>query len=130
MTAALEGASVSLNQQVANVVVQEHKRLLGRGPKKAQAFYRRNVVVVLMEDALTEAERRLAASGEPDVVLQMRQRYQELMRPALLEAILGLTGCHVEAFMSANHISPDVAAEVFVLDRPIAAEPAQARETG
>jgi hypothetical protein len=28
-------------------------------------------------------------------------------------------GCTVEAFMVANHIDPDLAAELFVLDRPV-----------
>ena len=29
--------------------------------------------------------------------------------------------------MSANHLNPDLAAELFVLDRPVSAEPAQFR---
>ena len=36
-------------------------------------------------------------------------------------AMTGLTGCRVEAFIGGNHISPDLAAELFVLDRPIVA---------
>jgi len=31
-----------------------------------------------------------------------------------------LTACGVQAFMSANHIEPDAAAEVFLLDSKIA----------
>jgi hypothetical protein len=33
-----------------------------------------------------------------------------------------LTGCKVEAFMSTNHLDPDYAAELFVLDRPVAGD--------
>jgi uncharacterized protein YbcI len=46
------------------------------------------------------------------------------MRADLVEIVEELTGCTVRAFMSANHLSPDILSEVFVLDRPVgAAEP-------
>ena len=31
-----------LNQEIANAVVRIHKRFLGHGPSKAQAFFRHN----------------------------------------------------------------------------------------
>ena len=37
------------------------------------------------------------------------------MRADLVTAVEGLTGRSVAAFMSANHIEPDLAAEIFVL---------------
>jgi uncharacterized protein YbcI len=113
-------ASGRLNQDIANAVVRGHKRFLGRGPTKAHAFYRDNIVVVVMENNLTDAERRLAAAGDVDAVLAMRLRYQQTMRPDLVGAIERLTGLRVEAFLSGNHIGPDLAAELFVLDGPIA----------
>lgn len=113
-----------LNQAIANAVVRRHKRFLGRGPTKAQAFFRHNVVVVVMQDTLTEAERNLAASGDHAAVLEMRQRYQQTMRVDLEDAIEELTGRKVEAFLSGNHIGPDLAFELFVLDRPVEGEQA------
>jgi hypothetical protein len=38
------------------------------------------------------------------------------MREEAIAVIEGLTGRRVTAFMSANHIEPDLAAEMFVLD--------------
>jgi uncharacterized protein YbcI len=114
-------ASGRLNQAIANAIVRRRKVFLGRGPTKAQAFYRDNVVVVVMEDSLTEVERRVADGGGRDAVLGMRLRYQLTMRTELVDVVEGLTGCHVEAFIGGNHISPDLAAEVFVLDRPVVA---------
>jgi uncharacterized protein YbcI len=108
-----------LNQEIANAIVRSRKSFLGHGPTKAQAFYHDNVVVVLMEDNLTDVERRLADQGGRDAVLSMRLRYQQTMRPELVSAVEGLTGCHVDAFVAGNHISPDLAAELFVLDRPV-----------
>ena len=62
-----------LNQQIANAVVRAQNGLLGRGPTKAQAFFRHNFVVVVMEDVLTAGERRLYDGGERDAVLQIRR---------------------------------------------------------
>jgi uncharacterized protein YbcI len=114
-------ASGRLNQQIANVIVRSRKAFLGHGPTKAQAFYHDNVVVVLMEDYLTEAERRVASHGGSDALLSMHVRYQQTMRPEIVSAVEGLTGCRVDAFIAGNHISPDLAAELFVLDRPVVA---------
>jgi hypothetical protein len=46
----------------------------------------------------------------------MRAAYQEAMRSACITTIEQLTNRTVSAFMSANHIDPDIAAEIFVLD--------------
>jgi uncharacterized protein YbcI len=112
-----------LNQEIANAVVRGHKRFLGRGPTKAQAFFRHNIVVVVMEASLTEAERSLARSGDREAVLEMRHRFEETMRLELVTAIEALTGCRVEAFMTSHHVDPDLAAELFVLDRPVVSDP-------
>jgi uncharacterized protein YbcI len=87
-----------------------------------QAVVRQNVVTVIMHDSLTESERLLVAGGDRTMVLRARLRIQELMRDALVADMEALTGCKVEAFMSANHIDPDVTAELFVLDRPLPGE--------
>jgi uncharacterized protein YbcI len=114
-----------LNAAVTRAVVRLHREHTGRGPTRAQSFYRGNVVVVVMHDAMTRAETSLAAAGRPDMVLTVRRAFQETMRRELTEIVESLTGCVVQAFMSANHIEPDMAAEVFVLDRPVAGEPTE-----
>jgi uncharacterized protein YbcI len=112
-----------LNQEVTNAVMRCHKRFLGRGPTKAQAFFRHNFVIVVVEESLSEAERRLVAGDQRDAVLQMRRRYTEAMRGELVEAVEALTERRVQAFLTANHAGPDLTAELFVLDAPVAGEP-------
>jgi uncharacterized protein YbcI len=117
-----------LNAAVARAVVRYHRQHTGRGPTKAQAFYRGNTLVVVLGDVLSQAERSLADAGRGDVVKPMRMALQEMMRGELTATIEALTACRVLAFMSANSLDPDMAAEVFVLDRPLprqAAEPPQ-----
>jgi uncharacterized protein YbcI len=72
--------------------------------------------MILFGDSLTKAERTLAEKGDGAVVLQMRHRFQEAMRDDLIGLVETETGRKVVAFMSANHIEPDMAAEIFALE--------------
>jgi hypothetical protein len=47
------------------------------------------------------------------------------MRAELVAAVEGLTGRRVQAFTGATHLDPDLAFALFVLDRPVAGEPAR-----
>jgi uncharacterized protein YbcI len=108
-----------LNCAIVNALVSVHRRRLGRGPTNAHAFYRDNVVVVLMRDGLTQAERSLAQVGDADAVRRVREDCRDAMRSELVEAVEGLTGRHVQAFLSDQSVTPDVSTEVFVLDAPV-----------
>ena len=73
-------------------------------------------MVVLLEDTLTKGERQLVAKGRDIRVLDYRAEFQAAMREEAIASIEELTGRKVAAFMSANHIDPDLAAELFVLE--------------
>jgi uncharacterized protein YbcI len=94
-------------------VMHEHT---GRGPTKARTIIDRDFVTVVMEDSLTHAERNLVKSGLATKVLETRHDFQRLMSEELIGLVEDETGRKVRAFMSDNHIDPDVAAEVFVLE--------------
>lgn len=112
-----------LNAALADACVRIHNQYLGRGPSKAQAFFRDRVVVVVMEETLTKAERSLAESGRTDHVMTMRREFQSTMEEDLNRVVEDLTGCRVVAFMSDSHLDPDIAGELFILDRPVPGEP-------
>jgi uncharacterized protein YbcI len=105
-----------LNAALSKAIVQLHNQHLGRGPTKGHAFYRGKVVVVILEDTLTKAERSLIAAGKTDAVRDVRRQLLDTMRPDLVGAVERLTGCRVVSFLADNETEPDVAAEVFVLD--------------
>lgn len=112
-----EGAR--LNSAIAQAVLRVHREFVGRGPAKAEAFFRGNVVVVVMEDVMTTAERSLVAEGRVEAATQVRRELQLTMQDALVAAVEGLVESRVVALMSDNNIDPDLAVEVFVLDRPV-----------
>ena len=105
-----------LTAAISNAVVGICRDYLGRGPTKARAFIRDNVVVVVLEETLTKAEKMLVDQGQAQAMLQMRRAMQGTMREALSGAVTQLTGRRVVAFMSDNHPDPDYATEVFVLE--------------
>jgi uncharacterized protein YbcI len=88
----------------------------GRGPTKARTTIDRDLIVVMLQNTLTAGERYLVDSDRATQVLDTRRAYQEAMRTECVAEIEDLTGRTVIAFMSANHIEPDLAAEVFVLE--------------
>jgi uncharacterized protein YbcI len=110
-----ERRSGSLNAALANAVVRLVREYTGRGPTKARATVSDDLVSVVMHDTLTKAERTLVRDGKGEIVLAMRQEFQQTMREDLIAAVEMLTERRVDAFMSANHIDPDMAIESFVL---------------
>ena len=49
-------------------------------------------------------------------MLDLRHKFQLNMEKECVTAIEQITGRTVKAFMSTNHIDPDVAAELFLLE--------------
>jgi len=105
----------SLTAAISNAVVRITAEYTGRGPTKARTSIRDDVVVVLVQDTMTKGERSLQTAGESELVLTTRGRYQQAMRDDLIGAVETLTSRTVLAFMSANHMDPDMGAEIFVL---------------
>jgi uncharacterized protein YbcI len=108
------GAS-HLTAAISNALVRIQHAYLGRGPSRVRTLIREDTVLVLMQDTLTRAERSLVAAGKDDEVLRVRDSLQRTMRSEIVAAVEALTGRPVLAFMSANHIDPDLACEVIVL---------------
>jgi uncharacterized protein YbcI len=105
---------------ISTAVVHVFSEHTGRGPTKARTTIDGTTVVVILQDTMTTAERSLVEAGKNAEVLQLRRSFQEMMRDDLVAAIERLTASNVNAFMSANHIAPDTAAEIFLLDSKVA----------
>jgi uncharacterized protein YbcI len=107
-----------LNAAITSALVGIHTEYLGRGPRRASTFHYGNVLVTLMHDVLTHAEKSLTETGQIEAVDRIRHLFQETMKAELREAVERLTGRKVLAFISGNHVDPDIAAELFILDGP------------
>jgi uncharacterized protein YbcI len=105
-----------LNAALTSAIVGIHTKHLGRGPSSASSFHNDNLVIVLMRDVMTQVEKTIALAGNGPVVSSMRHLFQETMKEDFTEAVERLTGRRVVAFISGNHVDPDIAVELFILD--------------
>lgn len=101
---------------ISNATVKLLNEYTGRGPTKAKTTISRDLIAVVLQDTMTKAERTLASNGDAPLVIDMRHRIQLAMRDDLVAAVERLSERKVIAFMSDNHINPDMAVEIFILE--------------
>ena len=107
---------LSTAAQISNHVVKTMSAYTGRGPTKAWTSMDSELISVVLRETLTKGERSLIADNRVQLVLDMRRAYQATMREELVAGIEQISGRKVIAFLSDNHIDPDVAVESFVLE--------------
>lgn len=100
---------------ISNLVVHVTHEYTGRGPTRARTHLHEDLVTVVLEDGLSKGERSLVRGGRTDAVLEMRLAYQQTMRADFVSGIEAILDRRVAAFLSADHLDPDVAIESFVL---------------
>jgi uncharacterized protein YbcI len=110
-----------LNAAITSAVVGIHNAHLGRGPKTASTFHKDNIIITVMYEVMTQAEKVLAEGANEDAVTRMRHLFQKTMEADFTDAVERLTGHKVIAFISGNNTKPDIATEVFILDSPLVA---------
>jgi uncharacterized protein YbcI len=116
MNAGRERSNGQLSAAISNAVVKALARTTGRGPTMARTTLGENGVFVVLQDSLTVGEQTLTDAGQGQAVLNLRRRWQGVMEEDVSREIEQLTGRQVVGFMSDNHIDPDLAVEVFVLE--------------
>jgi uncharacterized protein YbcI len=104
-----------LASSISNAMVHLLHEYTGRGPTRARTTIGSDLIVCVLADTLTNSERKLVGAGEERLVLEQRSAIQRLMSGEAIGAIEALIGRPVTAFMSNNHIDPDLAVETFVL---------------
>jgi uncharacterized protein YbcI len=106
-----------LAASISNVVVKLTSQYTGRGPTMARTHINDDLITVVLRETLTKGEQSLVRDGKEDIVMAMRLQFQMTMRQDLVAAIEQLTGRKVLAFLSSNHMKPDIAIESFVMER-------------
>jgi uncharacterized protein YbcI len=107
--------SNSLQAAISDMVVRVTADYTGRGPTRARTTINGEWVFVTLSDILTKGERTLVAAGKARFVRDTRKAFQDAMRDELVFELEALTRRHVIAFLSDNHIEPDLAIECFQL---------------
>jgi uncharacterized protein YbcI len=87
----------------------------GKGPTKSRVRVDQDVVVVVLEETFTPAERTLIDRGEADGIQDIRRRFQRAMAEQFISIVEQATGRRVRSFFSDTDLKNDISVEVFVL---------------
>ena len=112
----------SPNAEISRSAVQLLREYTGRGPTRARTTINGDSVMIVLGDILTKGERKLAENGKAERVLAVRHDFQLVMRDELVALVERTVDRKVIAFMSDNHLDPDLSVEVFILE-PATSEP-------
>ena len=110
------GGPGALTAAISNAMVGILHQHTGRGPTRARTTVGEDLIVCVLGATLTKGEESLVRNGKDDVVLTGRRAFQETMQAEAISTVQKLSGRRVIAFMSTNHIDPDLAVEVFILE--------------
>ena len=96
-------------------IVRLQAEYYGKGPTRAKTYFVEDLVVVVLEESFTRAEKTLAERGEREAIQQIRRRFQQHMADSFTSVVEQATGRKVRAFLSETNIEQDVSVETFLL---------------
>jgi uncharacterized protein YbcI len=113
-----EGDRSSLGEMratISNEIVRLQAEYYGKGPTRAKTYIVDDLVVVVLEESFTRAEKTLAERGERDAIEHIRRRFQQQMADEFTSVVEQATGRKVRVFLSETNIEHDVSVETFLL---------------
>jgi uncharacterized protein YbcI len=100
---------------ISKEIVRLQAEYYGKGPTKAKTYIVDDLVVVVLEESFTRAEKTLAERGEREAIQHIRRRFQQAMADSFTSVVEQATGRKVRAFLSETDIEHDVSVETFLL---------------
>jgi uncharacterized protein YbcI len=105
----------ALRSAISQAIVRIHAEHYGKGATHAKTYVWDNLVVCVLRDVLTTAERTLVDVDRADTVRDVRTTFQFTMEHTFRSAVERLTGRRVQSFMSQVDPENGLGVEVFVL---------------
>jgi uncharacterized protein YbcI len=105
----------TVSRDISRAMVALFKEVMGRGPTRARTYLEEGLVVTILYDTMTTAERTLKDEDKEDTVRSLRRVFQGTLRDDAIEIVEQVTGRKVLAFLSDHAVDPDYAIEAFVL---------------
>ncbi|WP_354698091.1 hypothetical protein DSM112329_03755 [Paraconexibacter sp. AEG42_29] len=105
----------SPSSAISNLVVRTVSGYTGRGPTRARTFILDDVITVVLEDNLTKAEQHLVQAGLDEQIEALRLSFKRTIKDELIAGVQEIMGREVRAYLTANHLRPDIAVETFIL---------------
>jgi len=103
---------------ITREIVRLQAEYYGKGPTRARTYIMEDLVVVVLEESFTRAERTLVDHGDDEPVKQIRRSFQQRMRESFTSVVEQATGRKVRTFLSESNLEDDVSVEIFLLAGP------------
>ena len=104
-----------MRARISTEIVRLQAEYYGKGPTRAKTYIVEDLVVVVLEESFTRAEKTLVERGEGAAIQHIRRRFQQQMAESFTSVVEQATGRRVRAFMSDTDIAQDVSVETFLL---------------
>ena len=104
--------------ELSRTVVRLHKECFGKGPTKARSYWEEDVIVCVLADGFTAAEKTLIQGGRGDLVREQRAAVHEMVKERFRDAIESVAGRRVIAIMGATDEDAQTCSETFILEGP------------
>ena len=104
-----------MRAQISAEIMRLQAEHYGRGPTRARTYIVEDVVVVVLEETFTRAERTLVDRGEQEAIQHIRRRFQRHMAESFIGVVEQATGRKVRSFLSDTDVDEDVSVETFLL---------------
>ena len=105
-----------IRKAISHGIVAIYKEYFGRGPTESRATISNTHVTVILKDALTVVEQRLAEEGNHETVRGLRRKVQASMSDDMMKLVEEVTGRKVQCLLSDHDVPTDTAAEVLVFE--------------
>jgi uncharacterized protein YbcI len=104
-----------MRAMISKEIVRLQAEYYGKGPTKAKTYIVDDLVVVVLEESFTRAERTLVERGEREAIQHIRRRFQQAMADGFTSVVEQATGRKVRVFLSETDVEHDVSVETFLL---------------
>ena len=113
----------AMRSAISQAIVRLHADHYGKGATQAKTYVWDNLVVTVLRDFLTVAERTLVDVDRVEIVRDVRTKFQFSLEPSFRAAIERLTGRRVQSFMSQVDPANGLGVEIFVLEPAVESDP-------
>jgi uncharacterized protein YbcI len=107
----------ALLRDISTQMAAMQKSAFGKGPVGAKSYLFDDLLLIVMREGLTVAEKTMLGFGRQDLVREFRQQFENEMTSRIVGMVEDLTERKVLTYQSQVMFDPDVIVELFVFDR-------------
>jgi uncharacterized protein YbcI len=85
---------------ISKEIVRLQAEYYGKGPTRAKTYIVEDLVVVVLQESFTRAEKTLADRGEREAIEHIRRRFQRYMADEFTSVVEQATGRKVRVFLT------------------------------